>query len=125
MIANRADALLPQNYGWRLENIVYIELLRRAAPLFHDIFYYKPSSRSKEVDFVICEQGKVIELVQVAYEIDSPKTFKRETEALIQASEKIKCNNLTLIAKTETRDETISNRPIHIYSITDWLLDVK
>ncbi|MCR5573388.1 MAG: ATP-binding protein [Bacteroidaceae bacterium] len=125
LIANRADALLTQNYGWRLENIVYIELLRRAAPLFHDIFYYRPSSRSKEVDFVICEQGRVIELVQVAYEIDSPKTFKRETEALIQASEKIKCHNLTLIAKTETRDETISNHLIHIYSITDWLLDVK
>ena len=37
MIANRADALVTENQGWRLENVVYIELLRRCAPLFHDV----------------------------------------------------------------------------------------
>lgn len=123
LIANRADALLPENVGWRLENIVYIELLRRAAPLFHDIYYYKPTSRSKEVDFVVCEQGRVIELVQVAYDIESPKTFKRETEALVQASGRLNCSNLTLVALTDTRDETVQSHTIHIRSAIDWLLN--
>ena len=123
IIANRDDALLPENVGWRLENVVYIELLRRAAPLFHDIYYYKPTSRSKEVDFVVCEQGRVIELVQVAYDIESPKTFKRETDALIQAADKLHCSNLTLVALTDTRNETIQSHTIHIHSAIEWLLN--
>ena len=125
LIANRSDSLLPENTGWRLENIVYIELLRRSAPHFYDIYYYKPTSRSKEVDFVVCEQGRVIELVQVAYEIDSPKTFRRETEALLQASAKLQCSKLTLVAFTDTRDETVQGQTIHICSALDWLLKYK
>lgn len=122
MIANRKDALLPDNYGWRLENIVYVELLRRAAPLFYDIYYFKPTTRSKEVDFVICEQGHVVELVQVAYDLLLPKTFKRETEALTQAAVKLQCHQLTLVAVTESRDEIVNGHTIHIRNVVDWLL---
>ncbi len=122
LIANRTDALLPDNYGWRLENIIYVELLRRAAPLFYDIYYYKPTSRSKEVDFVVCEQGRVIELIQVAYDISTPKAYKRETEALLQASEKLNCHQLTLITLTESHEENINGHTIHILHIIEWLL---
>lgn len=124
MIANRKDALLPENYGWRLENTVYVELLRRSAPLFHDIYYYKASSRSKEVDFVVCEQGHVIALIQVAYDLESTKTFKRETEALIQASDSLNCDSLTIVAVTESRDEKVNGHTIHIKNVVDWLLNL-
>lgn len=115
---------MTESYGWRMENIVYIELLRRAAPLFHDVYYYKPSSRHKEVDFVVCEQGHVIALIQVSYGIDNVKTFKRETNALIQAAENLRCDNLMLIAQSETRDEVIEGKVIHVVNIIDWLLSV-
>jgi len=124
LIANRSDVLMTESYGWRMENIVYIELLRRAAPLFHDVYYYKPSSRHKEVDFVVCEQGHVIDLIQVSYGIDNVKTFKRETDALIQAAENLRCDNLMLIAQSETRDEVIEGKVIHVVNIIDWLLSV-
>ena len=119
---NREDALMPPNIGWRLENIVYIELLRRAANYFRDIYFYKPTSQSKEVDFVICEQNNVMELIQVAYDIDSHKAFTRETSALLKASEQLHCNNLALIAFTNTRDVERDGKTIHIYSAIDWLL---
>lgn len=122
LIANRSDVLMTENYGWRMENVVYIELLRREVPLFHDVYYYKPSSRNKEVDFVVCEQGHVIDLVQVSYGIDNPKTFKRETDALIQAAENLHCANLTLVARSETRDEVIGGKTVHIVNIIEWLL---
>ena len=122
LIANRTDALLSGNIGWRLENTVYIELLRRAAPLYHDIYYYKQSSRSKEVDFVVCEQGRAIELIQVAYDIASPKTYKRETDALVQAAGQLGCETLMLIALTDSRDEIINGHTVHIRSAVDWLL---
>ena len=75
---NRDNAFASENIGWRLENIVYIELLRRCSNNFLDIYYYKANSRSKEVDFVVCNQNKTVELIQVAYDIDNVKTYNRE-----------------------------------------------
>lgn len=118
---NRDNALSPQNLGWRLENIVYIELLRRCAHDFLDLYYYKPSPRAKEIDFVVCNQNKTVELIQVAYEIDNPRTYVRETSSLIKAAGDLSCNTLTLIAFTQTRDVVIDGRTIHIVSVLEWL----
>lgn len=119
---NRDNALAPENLGWRLENMVYIELLRRCAHDFWDVYYHKPAPRAKEIDFVVCNQDKAIELIQVAYEIDSPKAYDRETSSLVKASETLSCNHLTLIAFSPTRDVEIEGKTIHIVSALDWLL---
>lgn len=119
---NRDNSFAAENIGWRLENVIYIELLRRCTNDFLDIYYYKESPRSKEVDFVVCNQDKAVELIQVAYDIDNQKTFYRETSSLIKASTKLHCDNLTLIAFTQTRDEEIDGKCIKILSATDWLL---
>lgn len=119
---NRDNALAPENLGWRLENMVYIELLRRCAHDFLDVYYHKPAPRAKEIDFVVCDQDKAIELIQVAYEIDSPKAYDRETSSLVKASETLSCNHLTLIAFSSTRDVEIEGKTIHIVSALDWLL---
>lgn len=119
---NRTDALMPENIGWRLENVIYIELLRRAASLFNGIYFYKPTSQAKEVDFAVCQQSNVVELIQVAYDIDSPKAYVRETSSLSKASISLHCDNLTLIAFTTTRDIEVDGKIIHIYSAIDWLL---
>lgn len=121
-IANRNNALLGENIGWRLENTILIELLRRYHSAAEDIYYYKPSPRQKEIDFVVCRQGIVLELIQVAYTITVPKAFKRETEALLLASKKLNCDNLTLITTDKTEDIEINNQIIHHYSAIDWLL---
>lgn len=110
---NRENSFAPENIGWRLENVVYIELLRRCSNDFLDIYYYKESPRSKEVDFVVCNQDKAVELIQVAYDIDSPKTFNRETNSLVKASTALRCDNLTLIAMTPTRDMVVEGKSIH------------
>lgn len=119
---NRDNSFAAENIGWRLENVIYIELLRRCTNDFLDIYYYKESPRSKEIDFVLCNQDKAVELIQVAYDIDNQKTFYRETGSLIKASAKLHCDNLTLIAFTQTRDEKIDGKCIKILSATDWLL---
>jgi predicted AAA+ superfamily ATPase len=119
---NRENSMAAENMGWRLENIVFIELMRRCAPQFLDIYYYKPTSRAKEVDFVICNQSKAIELIQVAFDISSPKTYQRETSSLIKASRELKCDKLTLISFNDTRDVNIDGKIINICSALDWLL---
>ena len=77
------------------------------------------------MDFVVCEKSRALELIQVAYDIDSPKTFKRETSALIAASDALQCKNLTLVAFAETRDVEIEGKVIHVKSALDWLLAEK
>ena len=118
---NRDNALMPENIGWRLENIVFIELLRRCAQDFLDVYYHKPAPRAKEIDFVVCDQNKAVELIQVAYEIDSPKAYDRETSSLVKASDALSCSHLTLIAFSQTRDVEIEGKTIHIISALEWL----
>lgn len=119
---NRDNALAPENMGWRLENVVYIELLRRCAHDVLDVYYYKPAPRAKEIDFVVCDQNKAVELIQVAYEIDSERTYDREISSLVKASNALSCNHLTLIAFSATRDVEIEGKTIHIVSALEWLL---
>ena len=118
---NRDNVLAQENLGWRLENVVYIELLRRSAQNFLDIYYHKPTPRAKEIDFVVCDQDKAVELIQVAYEIDSPKAYDRETSSLVKASDALSCSHLTLIAFSQTRDVEIEGKTIHIISALEWL----
>lgn len=122
LIGNRENVLAPENLGWRLENVVYIELLRRCSNDFRDVYYYKPNPRAKEVDFVVCSQSRAVELIQVAYDIDSPKAFQRETSALAEASSHLQCDSLTLVSFTKTRDVVFDGKTVHIISVLDWLL---
>lgn len=76
LMNKREDAFAGENLGWRLESIVYIELLRRYRSKGKDIYYY--SDRSGECDFLICENNKTLAAIQVSYDITSPRTRKRE-----------------------------------------------
>ena len=119
---NRENSMAGENIGWRLENVVYIELLRRCAFDFRDVYYYKAGPRAKEVDFIVCDKDRALELIQVAYEIDTAKSFNRETTALIQAAGPLHCETLTLVAFAPTRDVQVNGKTIHIISAIDWLL---
>lgn len=121
-ISNRENVLLNENAGWRLENAVCIELMRRHRTSADDIYYFKPTTQGHEVDFVVCRQGVVQELIQVAYSISETKTYKREVNALVLSAEKLHCENLSLITFGESRLTTEKGHLINIYSAIDWLL---
>ena len=119
-VTEREDHFSLENIGWKLENIVCIELMRRYKPLFCDVFYYKETS--SQVDFVIAKDGNVQELIQVSYDISSEKTRNREMRGLKNAAKKLKCNRLTLV--TFEAQETIEEDgyTINIIPATKWLL---
>ena len=123
ILTYRPDVLSTENLGWRLENVVLLELQRRNAPLHRDVFYYRPTSRSREVDFVVTERGRVLELLQVAYDISQPKTLARELGALTEAAKKTGCTKLTLVtAGSDSRQETVNGMEVSIVPATEWLL---
>jgi len=119
-VTEREDNFSLENIGWRLENIVCIELLRRYKPQFCDIFYYKEDTF--QVDFLVAKDGNVQELIQVSYDVSNEKTRTREIRGLVNAAKKLKCKNLTLV--TFETNETIEAEGYTIKAIaaTEWLL---
>lgn len=119
-VTEREDSFSLENIGWRLENIVCIELLRRYKPQFCDIFYYKEDTF--QVDFLVAKDGNVQELIQVSYDVSSEKARTREVRGLVNAAKKLKCKNLTLV--TFEINETIEAEGYTIKAIaaTEWLL---
>lgn len=118
-VQSRSFELSP-NFGRLLENMVFIELLRRHYKPELDIFYYR-TRNDREVDF-ICRKGhKIDQLIQVCYDITKPKTLKREIDALLEASSELSCNNLVLI--NWDKEEMIVRRGciIHLLPACIWL----
>ena len=70
--------LLTENYGYLLENIIFMHLRQRTKALF----YY--NENSKECDFVILENSKVTKLIQVCWNINADNE-DRELNGLIEA----------------------------------------
>ena len=120
LMNNRENAMSGENLGWRLETIVYIELLRRFRPQECDIYYYEETAG--ETDFVVCRGNSVIQLIQVSYDISNPKTLKREIKGLMLASAKTKCSNLLLITNSEEKTITTDNKTISVVPAYSWLL---
>lgn len=122
MVTERYNTFSLENLGWKLENVVCIELMRRYHHQYAEVFYYK--EKSFEIDFLIAKNGIVQELIQVSYNINSDKTRRREVNALLKGSSKFNCSNLTLI--TFDTDSLIEeeNCKIKVVSATNWLLNV-
>ena len=122
LMDSRPNAFAGENVGWRLECIVYIELLRRNHPIDRDVYYYK-SEGGYEADFVVCRNNVVEEIYQVSYDISKEKTRKRELRGLIAASMETKCNNLFLITDFHREEVCIDNKLIEILPAYEWLIE--
>lgn len=123
LMDGRPDAFAGENLGWRLETIVYVELLRRNRPAGRDIYYYK-SAAGYEADFVVCRNNVVEEIYQVSYDISNAKTLKRELRGLLAASKETRCDNLYLITDFHREDITDDGKHIKIIPAYDWLTDI-
>ena len=122
-LGNRDNALQPENLGWRLENAVAIELLRRQQYADEQVYYLRDSKRF-EVDFVCTQSNKVQELIQVTYDFAEPsrKLYNREIGGLLKASAYTRCDNLTLIVMFgNTGDLSADGKTVRIVSAADWL----
>ena len=120
---NRKDLLATENIGWRLENIVLIELLRRIDKNYQEIFYIKKDNQF-EVDFVVCEKNKAIELIQVSHHLNEPesKLYKREVGGLVKGAEYAKCTRLTLLVMEGERGTIQKDgKTIEVIPATEWL----
>ena len=115
----RENAFSGENLGWRLETMVYLELLRRKAGTEYDIYYYQ--GRNAEADFVVCDGNKTLAVYQVSYDISNEKTRKREIKGCIAGAKATQCNNLFLITDHESETIKEGGYTIQVIPVWEWL----
>lgn len=115
----RENAFSGENLGWRLETMVYLELLRRKAGTENDIYYFQ--DRSAEADFVVCNGNKTLAVYQVSYDISNEKTRKREIKGCIASAKATRCNNLFLITDHESEIIEEEGYTIQVIPVWEWL----
>lgn len=112
----RENALAGENLGWRLETIVYLELRRRIKTEEEDIYYF--DNGNTEADFIVCNGNKATGVYQVSYNIENPKTRRREVNGAITAAKTTKCSNVYIL--TDHQSETIVQNGIKIKVMPVW-----
>ncbi len=90
------------NLGRLLENQVFIELVRRGYDTEKSMFYYR-SRNDKEVDFVLRNGAHIERLVQVCFDMSSPKTERREIDSIVECAGELRCDNLTIVTYDDER----------------------
>ncbi|HML25761.1 MAG TPA: ATP-binding protein [Methanomethylovorans sp.] len=114
-LINAVSFKFSENYGRLLENLVFIELIRRLS----EVFYHKGTY---ECDFLIRAENRITSAIQVTKELDLHNR-KRELEGLIEA---MKAHELQegLILTKDTEDLIeIDERKIFVKPVWKWLLD--
>ncbi|WP_456395349.1 ATP-binding protein [Thermococcus sp.] len=109
-----------------VENAVFLELLRRySTKPGVEVTYWKDEA-GREVDFVVSENGRVKELIQVSLRLDDERTRRREFLALLHASRKLNCKNLKVITLEDEGTVEVSlygmKGNIELVPLFKWLL---
>lgn len=112
-LANVIGYRLNSNFGSLLENLVFIELVRRYGE--ENIFYYR--GKKGEVDFVIKERNSVREAYQVTYYLN-----EREYKGV---KELLKWDIPTIFLTFDEEGEVkINGKSLKIMKVWKWLLSV-
>ncbi|WP_461864292.1 ATP-binding protein [Thermococcus sp.] len=117
-LINTVSFKFSENIGRLMENLVFLELLRRRSYKFSDdeIYYWRDAKG--EVDFVVKSENKVTQLIQVTYELNK-ENFEREVASLLKASKELKCKELLLITWDQ---EDTTKEGVKIIPLWKWLL---
>lgn len=124
-ISERSNVLMSDSLGWRLENVVAIELQRRCQTETEAIYYLR-KPKSYEVDFVVVERMKIKQLIQVTYDFKSPSTklYSREIGGLLKGSADTGCDNLLLIMMTgDATTINVDGKTIRTITAAEWLTE--
>jgi uncharacterized protein len=108
--------------GKLMENLVYIELVRRGYKPNRDLFYYR-NRYDREVDFVLKKGPQISELIQVCYALENQDTEKRETKSLVEAADELRAKKLTILTWNESRQVKKDGKIINIKPLWEWLIE--
>jgi uncharacterized protein len=114
-IAQKMGFSFSENNGRLLENLVYIHLRR----LGKEVFYHKDR---QECDFVVRENNKIVEAMQICYDFSSEETQNREVRGLIEAIELYNLKEGILITMNEEKEFFVKEKKIKVMAAWKWFL---
>lgn len=107
---------LTEDDGKLLENIIFLELLRRE----NKIYYFK---QIMETDFVLVDGHKAIQAIQVTdSDLEDEKTFKREVYGLVECLQFIGLNEGLILTRNRKEILKIEKLRIKMIPCREWLL---
>ena len=104
-----------EDNGRLLENLVYVELRRRAK----QIYYHK---QKYECDFLIKTKTKITEAIQVTWSMFSEETKNREIAGLLEAMELHKLKKGLILTEAEEDEIILRQKTITVMPVWKWLL---
>jgi predicted AAA+ superfamily ATPase len=110
--------------GKLMENLVFVELVKRGYEPNRELFYYK-TRNDREIDFVVKKGIEVVELIQVCYESINPDVEQREVKALVEASGELNVQKLTVLTWDEKREVKKDKVTVQFIPLWEWLLEKK
>lgn len=84
------------NHGRLMENLVAIQLFRMQLAGEAKIFYWTDPQKA-EADFVVFQNNRVQQLIQVCVDAGDPRTEEREVRGLLKASRALGCDDLLFL----------------------------
>jgi len=106
---------LSPNKGRLLENIVFIELLRRGK----EVYYY---SGKRECDFITKDGRKISGAIQVCHELND-ENMDRETEGLLEAMAALNLKEGIILTSDQEELRKSGDSTIIIKPVWKWLLE--
>ncbi|MEI6436092.1 MAG: ATP-binding protein [Bacteroidota bacterium] len=104
-----------------LENMVFSELVKAGMEPNRDLFYYQ-TRNNREVDFILKQGSRVTELIQVVYSASNIDTFDREIKSLMEASDELNVEKLTLVSWNEKNKVEKGSKTIQVVPAWEWMM---
>ncbi len=121
-LANTVGFRFSQNMGRLAENLVFLELKRKEMLVSNLEIYYWKDVNHREVDFLIKENLKVKQLIQVCWEVNRPETKNREIRALLKAMKEFNLEDGLIITDDYEAEENIKGKKINYIPLWKWYL---
>ena len=105
-----------ENIGKRLENIVFIELIRRGSEVYYHL-------NKNECDFIVKDGLKIVQAIQVCLDISNPETKKRELDGLTEALKEYNLKEGLILTNDQEEEIKLDGKTIQVLPVWKWLLD--
>jgi len=114
-LAASVDAFFIKNKGTALENLVFLELIKSGKK----VVYY---SNNFECDFLLMENEKVCEAIQVCFDINDSDTKNREEKGLINVCREFQLKRGLILTIYDEQKYTVNGITIEIMPVYKYIL---
>ncbi len=117
-LINTVGFSISSDWGMIMENVVAVELWRRGKEM-----YYWKDHQQHEVDFILKEGKKIVQLIQVCADVSHISTKEREIRALRIASRELRCTKSLIITDDYDAVEKHEGLAVQYIPLWKWALE--